>query len=127
MRFVLLTDESFANAEGLKSQLGYVLIMVDDSEKWKILHYDSNKCRRIARSVMAAKIQALVLGFEHAFLIKDLAEEVIGKKMDLEAMIDSSTVFYVVAKDGATTERRLQIDVFALWQSYDNGQLSKIA
>lgn len=29
-RLVLLTDTSFANAEGLKSQLGYILLMIDD-------------------------------------------------------------------------------------------------
>lgn len=28
-RLVLLTDDSFANATGMKSQLGYVLLMVD--------------------------------------------------------------------------------------------------
>lgn len=45
---------------------------------------------------MAAEIQALVLGFDYAFLVKDLVEEILGRKMRIEAMIDSETVFNVV-------------------------------
>ena len=126
-RLVLITDASFANAEGLKSQLGYLILMADKNGNCNVLHYGSNKCQRVARSVMAAEIQALTLGFDYAFIVKDLVDEILGRQLRIEAMIDSKTVFNVVAKEGKTTERRLQIDITALRQSYDLGELDRIA
>ena len=126
-KLILLTDASFANAEGMKSKLGYMIAMVDKFKRCNIIHFGSNKCKRIARSVMAAEIQALVLGFDYAYVIQHLVEEIIGRTIKLEAMIDSKTVFNVVAKDGQTAEKRLQIDVLALRQSYDLGELDRIA
>ena len=76
---------------------------------------------------MTAEVQALILGFDYAFMIKTLVEEILGTELVIEAMIDSRTVFNVVAKKAKTTERRLQIDIFALRQSYDTGELNRIA
>ena len=127
MRLVLMTDASFANAQGMKRQLGYLIMLVDDEGNCNIVHYGSNRCKRVARSVMAAEIQALVLGFDYAYVVKDLIEEILGRTIMLDAMVDSKTVFDVIAKDAKTTERRLQIDVIALRQSYDMGELNRLA
>lgn len=51
----------------------------------------------------------------------------LGRKLSVEAMIDRKTVIDVVAKDDHTTERRLQIDVFAQRQSYDTGEIARIS
>lgn len=61
---------------------------------------------------MAAEVKSLVhgFGFLYAYLVRDLSEELIGRPLTLEAMIDSKTVFNFVARDGQSTERRLQID-----------------
>lgn len=71
----------------------------------------------MARSVMAAEFQALVLGCENTFFFKYLSEELIGSEIQLEAIIDRRTVFIGIALDGKKTERRLQIDVLAFRQS----------
>lgn len=60
---MFLKDASFANVVGLKSQLSYFLLIVDDSGRYNIVHYSSNKFRRISSSVMTAEFQALVLVF----------------------------------------------------------------
>lgn len=70
MHLLLITDASFANVEGLRSQLGYFIAMIDDTGQANIIHFDSNKCKRISRSVMAAEVHDIVLGFEFAFVIK---------------------------------------------------------
>lgn len=70
---------------------------------------------------MESEIQALVLGFDFAYLFKDRIEEILGRSIRLESMVDSETVFNVVAKVGQTAERRLQLDVLALLPSYDKG------
>lgn len=44
-RVVLLYDASFGNARDDKSQLGYLLLMVDKHKNCNIVHYGSNRCR----------------------------------------------------------------------------------
>lgn len=76
---------------------------------------------------MEAEIQALSLGLDYKFLIKDLIEEIIGRTLQLEAMIESNIIFNVVSKDGQTAERRLKIDIIAHIQSYHLGELDGIS
>lgn len=92
-----------------------------------ILHCGSNKFQLVSRSVMAAELQALTLGFDYVFFVKDFIDEILGVKMIIEAMIDSKHVFNVVEKDCKTAERRLQIDILALRKSYDLEELDRIA
>lgn len=99
-----LTEASFSNAKGLKSQLGYVLVLVDSRSRGNIVHYGSNQCKRIARSVMASEIHALVLGFYMAYAVRGLAAEILGKIIYTEAMVDSKTVLDVIARDKNTGE-----------------------
>lgn len=58
---------------------------------------------RVARSVMAAEIEAPVLRFDFAFILKDLAEDLMGRERILEAMVDSKTVCNVLSMDDHTT------------------------
>ena len=47
--------------------------------------------------------------------------------MDLDAYVDSRTVFNVVAKSSMTLEKRLQIDVHAIRESHKRGELRYLA
>lgn len=49
-----------------------------------------------------------------------------ARSVQVEALVDSKTLFDVIAKHGSTTEKRLQIDVFALRQSYTTGELNTV-
>lgn len=99
-RIILMTDASFANVSAMKSQIGYLLLMADAEGRWIEIHYGTNKCKRIARSVMAAEVQILMHVFVHAYFVRDLLEELIGLPLALEAKLDSKKVFNVVPKDG---------------------------
>lgn len=90
------------------------------------MHYGINLCRRVSRSVIAAEVQGHLLGFDYAFFSRKLLYEILRRKMDLEAYTDWKTLFNIVAKDEATKERRLQIDFFALRESYEEGEFSRI-
>lgn len=81
---------------------------------------------RILRSTLPAEMNALVLGFEYSFIVRDLLESVIGRTLKLESLVDSKTLFDIISKNGATSESRLQIDVLSLRQSHYNGDLNKI-
>lgn len=126
-KIVIPIDTSFANTRGMKRQLGYVIFMVDKHIRCNILHYGSKRCQRITRSVMAANVQGLILGFDFSFLIKSMVDEILGTNIRILAMIERKTMFNFVAKDRRSTERRLQFDILPLCQSNDEGFLQRIA
>jgi len=124
LRVVLFTDASFGNTSDLSSQTGFVIALVDGNDNANIIHYGSKKCRRVTRSVMAAEILALVTGFDHAFIVKHAILELLDISVPIDAFIDSRTTFNCVAKNASTIEKRLQIDVAALRESYTRKELN---
>lgn len=53
---VVIFDASFASAERTKLQLVHILLMAQASKTFNIVHFGSNKCKRIYRSVMDAEV-----------------------------------------------------------------------
>ena len=47
LRLALFTDASFANNDNLKSQLGFVLVLVDGNGRACIIHYGSSRCKEL--------------------------------------------------------------------------------
>jgi len=54
-------------------------------------------------------------------------EEVLGKIIEIDRYLESRTVFNIVARNSATLEKRLQIDVHALRESHARGELRDLA
>jgi hypothetical protein len=125
-RIVVFTDASFANAEGYRSQLGFVICVVDDELNANIVHFGSQRCKRVTRSVMAAELHALIVGFDNALIIREILNEMLGREIHVDVYIDSKTVFDTVTRLSATLEKRLQIDAFALQESHLRGELRSL-
>lgn len=79
LRLLLVTDESFRNARGMKNQLGFFVMMADKSVNANIVHYGSIRCRRVTKSIMESEIRGLLLGFDFAYAIRDMLVEILGK------------------------------------------------
>jgi hypothetical protein len=45
IRVVLICDASFGNAEELRSQLGFVILLADENHNVNFVHYGSQKAR----------------------------------------------------------------------------------
>lgn len=45
---VLITYASCSNSEDSKSQLGYIILIVDDADRANIVHYGPNKTKLIS-------------------------------------------------------------------------------
>lgn len=118
LHVVIISDAAIANARELRSRLGFVVSMAGDECRANIVHYGSKLCHRVSRSVTTAEVHAPVHGFDVAFFIRQTHAELLCREKDLEAYIDSKTLFRMVAKDENTAERRFQIDVFVLKESY---------
>jgi hypothetical protein len=126
VRVVVYCDASFANAEGYRSQLGFAVLMVDDDNNANLVHYGSQRCTRVARSVMAAELHGLIVGFDNALLVSEMVSEILGRKVRTDAIIDSKTVFDTVTRLSNTLEKRLRIDAYALQESHRNGELTAL-
>ncbi|KAI1003495.1 hypothetical protein K3495_g4719, partial [Podosphaera aphanis] len=66
----VFTDASFANNKDYSSQVGYVLVLADNSKKANIIHWSSIKCKRVTRSVLASELYAMAHGFDIGTAIK---------------------------------------------------------
>lgn len=120
---MLFSDSAFANADTVYSQIGFVLLLTDDSDNCNIVHYGSSRCKRVTRSVMAAELRVLVYGFDTSFVVRHTLAEALGNIVPLDAFVDSRTVFNAIAKTSNTLEKRLQIDASALRESHKNGEM----
>ena len=72
---------------------------------------------------MAAELLALVNGYDAAYTVQHLLEEILNRKIPLGALYDSKTTFNCVANSSGTLEKRLQIDAATLRQSLVTGEL----
>jgi hypothetical protein len=87
-RVVVLNDASFENSEAYKSQLGFFICLADAGLNANIVHFGSQKCKRITRSVMAAELHALIVGFDNAIIIRQMISEILRREIPIDVYID---------------------------------------
>lgn len=78
IRLVVVTDACFENAQRMKTQLGYAIMLVDAIGTEKLVHFGSNRFRRVTRSVVASEVHVLVFGFYFAYVIGYMVLEILG-------------------------------------------------
>lgn len=128
MEVVVCIDAAFATNPDKSSQLG-VIAMIRNMETCdaNIVHYTSSKSKRIAKSVLAAELFAMVDGFDLGFSIKESLERISGKKnVDLTLMTDSLSLYGLTISLAQTTERRLQIDLEVLREAFERREIQNI-
>ncbi|KAF1934674.1 hypothetical protein EJ02DRAFT_439721 [Clathrospora elynae] len=71
-KLMIFVDGSFANNSNHSSQLGFILMLVNESTnadstftiRGNVIHYSSTKCKRVTQSVLASEIYGMVKGFD---------------------------------------------------------------
>ena len=74
MKLFVFVDGSFANNKDFSSQIGYLIILAnetftDNNEftlSGNLIHYSSTKSKRVTRSVLALEIYSIVRGVDIA-------------------------------------------------------------
>lgn len=122
----VFTDASFANNKDLSSQLGYVILIVDETGNCSILSWSSTKCKRVTRSVLAAELYALAHGFDAGFAMCNTMRALLGRKVPIRVFTDSRTLFDSVTSVCNMSEKRLLIDIYALREAHKSGDLANI-
>ena len=72
MKIYAFVDASFANNKDLLSQIGYVIVLGNETKTDEttvslhsnILHWSSTKCKRVTRSVLTSELYVIVAGFD---------------------------------------------------------------
>jgi len=136
-KLFVFVDGSFANNKDLSSQIGYEIILANESYedntftiKGNMMHWSSTKSKRVTRSVLASEIYGMVGGVDIAIAI-NATMKMITKQLDyppppIIVCTDSYSLYECLVKLGTTKEKRLMIDIMALRQSYERRELAEI-
>ena len=122
----MFTDASFANNQDFSSQIGFVIVLADDSSKANIIYWSFIKCKRITRSVLALKLYAMAYSFNMGAAIKATLKKILQQLTPLVLCIDLKSLYECLVKLGTTHEKRLIIDLMCLRQSYKRREIAEV-
>lgn len=110
----------------MHSQLGFLVLLCDATDKTNILHFASYKSKRVVRSVIGGKCHAFADAFYYGYSPRHDLEQMLDKTLPLQLHTDSDSVFKVIVKNSSTTERRLMIDLEATREAYGSHDIDDI-
>jgi hypothetical protein len=136
-KLFVFVDGSFANNKDFSSQIGYEIVLANEStqkEEFEItgnlIHWSSTKSKRVTRSVLASEIYGMVGGVDMAIAIgttiKMITDQLGFGKIPTIVCTDSYSLYECLVKLGTTKEKRLMIDIMALRQSYERREIMEI-
>ena len=139
-KLFIFTDGSFANNKDLSSQLGFVIVLATERRttgdnysfeiQGNIVHWNSVKCKRVTRSVLASELYGMVHGFDCAIALGSTLNQIVRTlstpKIPIVICTDSKSLYDCLVKLGTTNEKRLMIDIMSLRESYENREISEI-
>jgi len=126
LQLLAFTDASFANNKDLSSQIGYVLVLADATNKANIIHWSSTKCKRVTRSVLASELYGMAHGFDIGAAIKSTVDRILDINLPLVMCTDSKSLYDCLVRLGTTQEKRLMIDVMCLRQAYERREITEV-
>jgi hypothetical protein len=126
LQLLAFTDASFANNKDLSSQIGFILVLTDASNKANIVHWSSVKCKRVTRSVLASELYGMAHGFDIGAAIKSTLDKVLRINLPLVLCTDSKSLYDCLVRLGTTQEKRLMIDVMCLRQAYERRLITEV-
>lgn len=124
---VVYSDASYNSTPEHKSQLGYVISLLDSNHRCNTLQSTFYKSCRVIRSSLASETIAFVDAFDISLILEHDLQSILGKPILLLMMIDSKLLLDVITGNGYTTESRLIVDIAAVREAYNQRIISNIA
>ena len=128
----VFVDAAFANNKDHSSQLGFIIALMDDTSAANIIHYSSQKSKRITRSALAAELYAMMNGFDTAAALKVAIDGMLGTGekdgagVPMVIYTDSRSLYDALVSLNTTTEKRLLIDLHLLRQAYERREVAEV-
>lgn len=110
----IYVDVSLASNEDHSFQIGFLILLSDDTNKCHVLHYASDTSRRVVDSIMSGEIFAFLNAFNASFaMILDL-RFARNYSVSIRMYADLKQVFDVITCGKRPTKRHLAIDLTAV-------------
>lgn len=74
VKLVVIMYSDFGNARGYHRQLGDLILLTYRRRTANIIHFASNRCKRVTRSVLAAEVHFLIFVFDACYLLYDIIQ-----------------------------------------------------
>jgi len=125
-KLFIFVNGSFTNNKDFSSQLGYKIIIANESTGendfiiyGNLIYWSSTKSKCITRSVLASEIYGMVGGVNMVIAIGTTLKMIIDRlKLPAIPIIiytDLYSLYKCLVKLSTTKEKRLIIDIIALW------------
>ena len=121
------SDASFASNLDHTSQLGYILFLADASSNFVPIIYKSYKARCVTTSVPAAELIAFSNLFDASYTLTKELEKLLGRrKVAVQLLTNSKSLFDIISKGSRTSEKRVMLDIARARQGYRNFEIDDI-
>ncbi|KAK6224925.1 hypothetical protein QIS74_03252 [Colletotrichum tabaci] len=137
-KMYIFTDGSFANNADLSSQLGFVIVLAEETARTttdfqiqgNIVHWSSTKCKRVTRSVLASELYGMTTGFDSGISLSTTLNQILrtlqAPRIPVVVCSDSRSLYECLVRLGTTDEKRLMIDIMSLRESYEKKEISEV-
>lgn len=129
-KLVLYTDASWANMPNHGSQGGFLLVLTSEKEynKGCLIHWGSNRIKRVCRSTFSAEVLSLMAGIDHAILISKILSQLVQIEVPLDVKTDcNSIVDHLYSLNPKVTEKRLLIDILIIRQAIQAKEIRNVS
>ena len=126
LQLLIFTNSSFVNNKDLSSQIRYILVLADLSNKANIVYWSLVKYKRVTKSVLASELYTIAHGFNISAVIKAIVKLQLNTSLLLTLCTDSKLIYKCLIKLGTTQEKRFIINVMYLRQSYKRHKIAKV-
>lgn len=107
LRLIVHAHISFGNLPDYKTQLGFVVLLSDKTNRVNWFHYRSYKCKRVVRSVLGGETHAFADAFDASYAIRHDLQKIMLRNVPLCIVTDSDSLFKVIVQSSNMTENAL--------------------
>jgi hypothetical protein len=125
-KLIIFTDTLFANNTDLLSQIGYIIVLIDNTGKANIIYWLLIKCKRVTKSTLAIELYKIAYGFDSTAAIKSTINKILFITTPLILYTDLKSLINYLVRLSNTNKKRLMIDIMYLCQAYKRREIAEI-
>ncbi len=119
-------DASFANNHDLSTQLGHICFLTDGHSRSVPISFKSYMSKRVVRSAMAGEVIAFSDLFDIAATLASELGDIYGRRIPVQLLAGSKSLFDVISKGSRTSEKRTMLDIGAAREGFGDKVISDI-
>lgn len=112
------SDASFANNDDCSSQLGYLVVLANNTINCHILDFKSKKSKHVLRSIISGETLAVMNAFDAVYIISGDMERILGVFLEVRMYTDPKQLFNALSRGRKISERRLAVDIATAREDY---------